>query len=320
MLIRDKNILVTGGAGFIGSHLCESLIKRRPGKLVVVDNLFLGKEENLNDARKAFPNLKFYRESIMNISKIKKIISENKIDVIFNLAVIPLPASLQKPGLNFRVNANGTLNLCELCRKGFFKTLIHCSTSEVYGTAQYLPMDEKHPFIPSTPYAASKVAADQLCLSYAKVFGIDLSIVRPFNNYGPRQNDQSYAGIIPIVINNVLQRKNVEIFGDGKQTRDFIFVKDTAEAMVRICEEEKTRNEVINIAGGEEISVNQLVRMILTTMKAKDIRVVFKKPRPGDVRRHCAGVKKAKQLIGFQSKVSFEKGLKATINWYQNKG
>ena len=188
MLIRDKNTLVAGGAGFIGSHLCESLIKRRPGKLVVVDNLFLGREENLNDARKICSNLKFYRESIMNFSKIKKIISENKIDVVFNLAVIPLPASLRRPSMNFRVNANGTLNLCELCRKGFFKMLIHCSTSEVYGTAQYLPMDEKHPFIPSTPYAASKIAAGQLCLSYAKVFGIDLSIVRPLINFESKVN------------------------------------------------------------------------------------------------------------------------------------
>jgi UDP-glucose 4-epimerase len=216
----------------------------------------------------------------------------------------------------FEENVNTVLTLCELARQGYFKTLIHCSTSETYGTAQYVPMDEKHPYIPSTPYAASKVAADQLCLSYAKTYGIDLSILRPFNNYGPRQNEGLYAGIIPLVVKKVLKGDTIEIYGDGKQTRDYIFVKDTVKAFIRIYKSKSCRNRIINIASGSEITINKLVKLILNIMDAKGVKVRHVAPRPADVRRHCASVKLAKELIGFKPNVNFESGLRMTIQWY----
>jgi len=315
-MLKGKRVLVTGGAGFIGSHLCEAIAVYKPRSLAVVDNMFLGKEINLKDAKRLYPGLKLYKNSVSDYARMKHIISVNDVDVIFNLAVIPLPASLVKPRMAFEENVNTVLALCELARQGYFKTLIHCSTSETYGTAQYVPMDEKHPYVPSTPYAASKVAADQLCLSYAKTYGIDLSILRPFNNYGPRQNEGLYAGIIPLVVKKVLQRKPVEIYGDGKQTRDYIFVKDTARSFIEIYKTKSCRNRIINIASGTEITINNLVKLMLDIMKVKGIKVRHVSPRPANVRRHCASIGLAKELIGFKPIVCFEDGLKMTIKWY----
>ena len=315
-MLKNKGILVTGGAGFIGSHLCEAIAIERPRSLIVVDNMFLGKESNLRDAKGLYPGLKLYKNNAADCGRMKNIISANDIDVVFNLAVIPLPASIVKPRMAFEENVNTVLTLCELARQGYFKTLIHCSTSETYGTAQYVPMDEKHPYIPSTLYAASKVAADQLCLSYAKTYGIDLSILRPFNNYGPRQNEGLYAGIIPLAVKKALQGEPIEIFGDGMQTRDYIFVKDTVRAFIEIYKSKSTRNKIINIASGSEITINKLVKLILDIMEAKGIRVKHVSPRPADVRRHCAGIKLAKGLIGFKPTVNFEEGLRITIEWY----
>lgn len=315
-MLKDKRILVTGGAGFIGSHLCEAFAGEGPKGLVAVDNLFLGKKINLSAARKLYPGLKFYKVNVADYAKMKKIVVDNKTDVVFNLAVVPLPASLVKPEMVVRENISTVLTLCELARQGYFKTLVHSSSSETYGTAQYVPMDESHPYVPSTPYAASKVAGDQLCLSYAKTYGVDLSILRPFNNYGPRQNEGMYAGIIPIVIKRILCGKPVEIYGDGEQTRDYIFVKDTARAFIKIYGAGSARNKIINIASGKEISVNDLVRYIVRLMGVKGVKIRHIRPRPSDVRRHCGGVKLAKEIIGFKPGVDFEKGLKMTIDWY----
>lgn len=316
MKLSDKNILVTGGAGFIGSHLCESIARISPRRLVVIDNLFLGKESNLDGTRALYPGLKFYKESITDYKRTKDIILKNSVEIVFDLAVVPLPASLIKPKMAFEENVSGTLSLCELVRQKYFKTLIHCSSSEAYGSAIYVPMDEKHPIMPTTVYAASKVAADMLCLSYAQTHGIDCSILRPFNNYGPRQNEGSYAGIIPVVINKVIDRKPVIIFGDGKQTRDFIFVRDTAKAFVDIYNSKDTRGKIVNIGSGVEISVINLIKLILRVMNAKNVSIKYTKPRPGDVRRHCADVKLAKDLINFSPQTSFEAGLRETVKWY----
>ncbi|MBN3038366.1 MAG: GDP-mannose 4,6-dehydratase [Candidatus Omnitrophica bacterium] len=316
MTLLDKNVLITGGAGFIGSHLCEEVARKRPKRLVVVDNLFLGKKNNLKGALRLYPKLKFYKTSVTDYKKLKEIIRKNNIEVVFNLAVVPLPASLVKPEMAFNVNVDSVLNLCELARKGYYKTLIHCSSSEAYGSAQYVPMDEKHPCNPSTAYAASKLSGDQLCLAYARAYGIDVSVLRPFNNYGPRQNAGSYAGIIPVVIKRALKGKTIDIYGDGRQTRDYIFVQDTASAFIDVYKTRAARNQVINVASGKEISVNELVRAILHIMDAKRAKIRHISPRPGDVRRHCGDVKLARKTFDFKQRIRFEDGLRQTIEWY----
>jgi UDP-glucose 4-epimerase len=259
MMITGKNILVTGGAGFIGSHLVDSIILEMPKNLIVVDNLFLGKEENLRDAIKRFKSLKFIIEDAGDYNTMKSILSEYEVHVVFNLAVIPLPKSLEEPAWSIAENIRITTNICELGRQGFYKKLVHFSSSEAYGTALGVPMNEDHPLIPSTPYAASKVASDYIALSYFKTFGLETVIVRPFNNYGPRQNEGSYAGIIPIVIRKVKQGEPVEIFGDGEQTRDFLYVKETAKATLKLCQAEGAVGRIINLASGKETSINHLV-------------------------------------------------------------
>jgi UDP-glucose 4-epimerase len=193
---------------------------------------------------------------------------------------------------------------------------VHFSSSEAYGDAIKIPMTEDHPLIPSTPYAASKVASDYIALSYLKTFGLEVIIIRPFNNYGPRQNEGSYAGIIPIVVKKVQHGKPIEIFGDGKQTRDFSFVIETATAALRLSKKEEAIGKIINLASGKETSINRLVRNMLKVMGVNHYPIVHTDPRPGDVRRHCGGIKLANKLIGFKSKIPLEEGLRETINWY----
>jgi UDP-glucose 4-epimerase len=180
-------------------------------------------------------------------------------------------------------------------------------------------MTEDHPPIPSTPYAASKIATDYIALSYFKTFGLQVVIIRPFNNYGPRQNEGSYAGIIPIVIKKVQRGDPIEIFGDGEQTRDFLFVKETASAALKLAQDKRALGKVINIASGMETSINDLVNIMLQIMGRKDYPVIHADPRPGDVRRHCGGVELARELIGFGAEVSLKEGLRETIDWYRGK-
>ena len=317
MSLKNKSVLVTGGAGFIGSHLVDRLIKEEPDNLVVVDNFFIGKESNLRDAKEKYPNLKIYNQDASDYNKMSEIMKNEGIDVVFNLAVTPLPASLTKPRWAFEQNVDITLSICELARNDLFDTLIHFSSSEAYGTSEYAPMDEKHPLNGTTPYAASKAASDQLVFSYRKTFAIDASIIRPFNNYGPRQNEGSYAGVIPLTIKRILNNEAPVIYGDGKQTRDYLYVTDTANGAIEVYNHKSTRNKVLNIASGKEISIETLIKLIAKHLSC-DKPIVYEQERPGDVRRHIANIYLAEDLIGFKPIVSFEEGLKRTIEWYVN--
>lgn len=315
MSLKNRSVLVTGGAGFIGSHLVDRLVREEPERIVVVDNFFLGKESNLRDARANYPDLIVYHQDASDYEKMKEILKKEVVEVIFNLAVIPLPASLTKPRWSFEQNVDITLTICELAREDLFDTLVNFSSSEAYGTSEYAPMDEKHPLNATTPYAASKAASDLLVSSYCRTFGLDASTIRPFNNYGPRQNEGSYAGVIPLTIKRILLGEPPVIFGDGKQTRDYLFVTDTANAAVEIYNHKSTRNRVLNVASGREISIETLIKAIADYMKF-DRPTVYEKDRPGDVRRHIANVYLAEDLIGFRPIVDLTEGLKRTIDWY----
>ncbi|MGZ8476120.1 MAG: NAD-dependent epimerase/dehydratase family protein, partial [Candidatus Limnocylindria bacterium] len=296
--LAGKGVLVTGGAGFIGSHLVERIAREGPARLSVVDNMFLGREENLEDARGHFPGLKIHVQDAADYDAMGAIITGDRIEVVFNLAIVPLPASLVNPRWTVDHNVALTSVLCELQRQGTFETLIHFSSSEAYGSATYVPMDEDHPSMPSTPYAASKVASDLVALSYRETYGSDVAVLRPFNNYGPRQNAGSYAGVIPIVVGRAMRGEPIVIYGDGEQTRDFVFVRDTAEAAIRIYEEPRTRGQIINIASGEEVSINRLVRELMELLGVEP-QILHEEGRPGDVRRHCGATARARELLGF---------------------
>jgi len=177
-------------------------------------------------------------------------------------------------------------------------------------------MNENHPLFPITPYAASKVAGDHIALSYWQTFGLDISIIRPFNTFGPRQNDETYAGVIPVVIKRALHGNPVIINGDGEQTRDYVFVGDVIDAAVRIYEESSARGKPINIASGKEISINELVRKILFSLDI-NVPILHEAPRIGDVRRLCGDIHLARQLIGFEPTIGLDEGLAKTISWYK---
>ena len=316
--LKNKSVIVTGGAGFIGSHLVDLLIKYNPENLTVLDNFFLGTMDNLAHAAKNYPKLDIINLDITNLKALKKTITSHSADVIFNLAIIPLPTSLEKPEWTYGHNVKMTLNLCELMRQGYFKTLVQCSSSEVYGSALQVPMSESHPQRPMTPYAASKLAADSLAISYYEAFSMDITIPRPFNNYGPRQNDKSYAGVIPLTIKRILKNESPVIYGDGNQTRDFIFVEDTVQAIVDIYLSNNTRGKTINIATGKEISIKRLISLIMEQMNCK-LKIKHQTVRPGDVRRHKADTSLAKKLINFKVNTNFNLGLRKTIEYFKGR-
>jgi UDP-glucose 4-epimerase len=296
----------------------DRLVQEEPAGLIVVDSFFLGRDENLSEARKAYPNLKLYRMDASNLAAMLQLVLTEKVEVVFDLAVVPLPTSLDFPTWTIETNIGIASTFCELARRGHIETLVHCSSSEAYGSAIHIPMDEDHPLIPFTPYAASKAACDHIVLSYRETYGIDVVVVRPFNNFGPRQNPGSYAGIIPIVIRKILQNEPIEIFDDGEQTRDFVFVRETANEMVKIYEEPTARGQVINIASGRETSVNSLVAQLKSVMQAPNHPIIHSAARPGDVRRHCGDVTRLRKFTGFEAGTISTETLAETVEWYRS--
>lgn len=318
MDIQGKNILVTGGAGFIGSHLVDTLIAKKPEKIVVVDNFFLGQDENLAGAKERFSNLTVYPEDASDYAAMEYVMQNEAIDAVFNLAVKPLPYSFVNPEGAYMTSVRIANVFSNLLRKGAYQTLVHFSSSEAFGTAVQVPMTEEHPLHPTTPYSAGKAAADLLVMSYYRTFGLDIRVLRPFNNYGPRQNEQLYAAIIPMTIRRILKGESPVLEGDGLQTRDFLYASDTAEAAIRMLETDATKGLQINIASGRETTMKEIIDTLCEIMQYSG-KIERRPERPGDLRRHCGGISLAEKTIGFQPKVSLHEGLQKTLDWYQAK-
>ncbi len=313
--VVDKVVLVTGGAGFIGGHLVDKLIESGAAHVVVVDNMFLGDMQNISQALSS-GKVTFYRDDIELSGSLDYIFEKHEIDVVFNCATKALNYSFLNPGNAFTTNVTGVVNLLELQRKGVFKSLCHFSTSEVYGTAVYEPIDEAHPRNPTTTYAAGKAAADLAVESYVRMFELDAIIVRPFNNYGPRQNYQGQlAGIIPLTAWRIFQGQKPEIHGTGLQSRDFIHVKDTVDATLNLFKVLKS-GENVNISTDGQVTVRELISLICQHYGYQG-EILEKPGRVADVFCHNASNEKAKSLIDYQL-TSFEDGLKSTLDWYQS--
>ncbi len=313
--IKNKNILVTGGAGFIGSHLCDALLAGGASRVVCVDNFFLGKIENLESALQ-HDRFVLYRDDARHFGVLQAIMEKEEIEIVFNMATIALNYSFFNPFDAYMVNVEIADTLLKLLRIGAYKTLIHTSSSEAYGTAQYSPMDENHPTDPTTPYAAGKAAADLMVHSFYKVLGLDISIVRPFNNYGPRQNAQgSLAAIIPATARRIQEGGKPIVEGDGEQTRDFIYVEDTVRGLILAYEKEESRGKIINLGSGKDISINTLLQGICDYMSYTG-EWEHRPARTSDVRNLCADSKRARELLGFKPQIDFEDGIIKTLNWY----
>ncbi|MDR2672014.1 MAG: GDP-mannose 4,6-dehydratase [Coriobacteriales bacterium] len=312
--LDSANILVVGGAGFIGSHLVDALLAQGSGQVVVIDNMFLGRRSNLASALDKGALL--YEQDAEDALSLQEIVSRHNIKVVFNLATKALNYSFIEPLDAFVTNVVVLGNLLELQRAGAFKTLCHFSSSEVYGTAVYEPMDEHHPYNPTTTYAGGKAAADIMLKTWVSMFDLDAFIVRPFNNYGPRQNwEPPLAAIIPLTIQRILAGEKPEIHGSGSQSRDFIYVSDTVDATLKLYRVIAPGQEV-NISAEGNISMQNVIEKIAEQLDYKGSMV--KKPRRGaDVDCHNATNGLVKSLIEFQTR-SFDDGLGSTIAWYKD--
>lgn len=304
--------VVIGGAGFVGSHLCGGLARQK-NEVVVIDNFVLGKKENLQ----AIP-VKIYNEDATNLIMLHSILEQEKPDVVYNLAVKCLPTSFDDPEGAYMVGVRIAHNLVYLLRKRLYPKLVHFSSSEAYGTAEYVPMDEQHPLRPTTTYSAGKAAADMLLLSYHQTFDLNLTIVRPFNQIGPRQNSATYAAIVPLTIKRLMQGLTPFIEWDGKQTRDFTYVADIVAAVINLGDCREAIGKVINLGQGKETTIEKMMRLICEEFKFPFEKVEYKPKRAADVRRHWANITFARELIGYEPKTSLEDAVHATVEWYRN--
>jgi UDP-glucose 4-epimerase len=312
--LRGTSALVTGGAGFIGSHLVDGLIGAGVERIDVLDDLSLGRQENLDAAVTA--GVGFAEIDCRDLERLRTTTERSSYDHCFNLAVVPLPASLALPRESVDRNVAMTTAICELGREGRYRRLIQYSSSEVYGTARTVPMAEDHPLLPHTPYAASKAATDLVAMSYATTFGLEVVTVRPFNTYGERQNDRSYAGLIPAVIRYVLAGEPVQIYGDGLQTRDMTHVSDTVAGTLAAATCDSALGKTINLGSGQEASVNSMVQLLLDALGRPEHPVEHVDARPGDVRRLVAGIELARRELGYEPQVPLRAGLERTVSWY----
>ena len=311
-------ILITGGAGFIGSHLCEKYTKE--GHTVLcLDNFMSG---NLTHIRHLldYRNFKLVKGDIRDFDLLEKTMRD--VDVVLHLAAqIHVDRSYIEPKLTYDVNVMGTQNVLEVARMYDAKKVIHASTSEVYGSALYVPIDEKHPLNAPHPYGASKIAADRMCYAYIQTYGMDISIVRLFNVFGPRQRDVGYGGVISIFTRRVLSNVPPIIYGDGTQTRDYTYIKDAVRAYDLVLNHNEPITEPINFGTGKEVSINDLADKIIELCGKKgEIEPVHVEPRIGEVKRLIADATKAKNMLGWKPKYKLEEGLKEFIQWYKNYG
>lgn len=307
--------LVLGGAGFIGSHLVDGLLAAGAERVAVVDDLSLGRREHLDGAL-AGPAASLDVLDACDESALREVVRRHgPFDLCFNLAVIPLPHSLEHPRENVDRNVAMTTAACEIWRDGGFPRLVQFSSSEVYGTLQTAPQDEQHPLGAHTPYAAAKAATDLVALSYALTFGLDAIVVRPFNTYGERQNSTAYAGLVPVVIRQVRAGEPIVINGDGLQTRDMTYVSDTVRGTLALAGS-GVSGRVFNLGHGTEVTVLEMVAALLDALDAPDHPVVHGPERPGDVRRLLADVGAAREAVGYAPQVDVAEGFRRTVRWY----
>lgn len=292
------------------------LVEHGAEKVVVLDNLFLGNRENLEWARKN-GNVIFYQEDARYLTALENVVKREKPEAVINLAVKCLPYGFVDPEGSFMTGVEIALNLANLLKKQAYNRLLHFSSSEAYGSAEYVPMDEKHPLQPNTPYGAGKAAADLLLLSYHKLFMCEVAIICPFNMYGPRQNMQAYAAVIPVTIQRILSNELPILEGDGNQTRDFTYVKDVAEASLKLLECDRAVGKVVNVGQGEETKIIDVIHMICDLLDHPKENMRRASPRPADVRRLCTSITLAKKLIKYAPVTDFQDGLNQTIDWYK---
>lgn len=310
----SDRILVTGGAGFIGSALVRRLVEEEHD-VFVYDNFSSGILSNVKDIINRDHIIRGEVESW----KLTKSVSNIKPDLVFHLAADPyIPLSYEYPERFMRANFQGTFNVIMACRAFRVRRILHFSTSEVYGSAQTVPMSENHPMSPHSVYAVSKVAADNLCRVLAKEQEVPVVVIRPFNTYGPRE---THPYVIPEIISQLARSKNL-VLGNLEARRDFTYVDDIVRAVVMLAYREGLEGEVINIGTGTDYSVREIAEKVGLIMRGGDIAISVEKSRlrPYDVPRLICDNSKLNHLTGWRPEITFGEGLKRTVDWYRNNG
>jgi len=302
--------LVTGGAGFIGSHIVEGLLKR--GETVrVIDNYITGKKENIEPF---LGKIELLEEDIRDYGICERAVES--VDFVLHQAALPsVPRSIEDPISTNAINVEGTLNLLLASSRAKVKRFVFASSSSVYGDDPRLPKKEEMGGNPLSPYALTKLAGEKYCLVFNRIYGLSTVCLRYFNIFGPRQDPASqYAAVIPRFINKMLEGNKPTIFGDGEQSRDFTFVANVVEANILASKAKNVSGEVFNIGCGEKATVNSLAEKI-NEILSTDIKPIYDKPRPGDVKHSYADVSKAREKLQYQPLVTVKEGLERTINW-----
>ena len=296
-------VLVTGGAGFIGSHIVDKLINL-DYEVVVIDNLSTGNKNNLN------PNALFYCLDI-SANELNAVFLNEKPQYVIHLAAqVSVPHSLTDPILDCSSNIVGTLNILECCRKYGVEKIIYSSSAAVYGEPQYIPIDENHVIFPQSNYGISKYVAEMYIKAYSRLYGLNYTILRYSNVFGPRQESKSEGGVIAIFTEKILHNKPPVIFGSGEQTRDFIFVEDVANANILALSE--ADNHTLNISTNTSTSINNLIKALENILEI-NISINYSESMPGDIFTSVLDNSSAKQLLGWSPEYSLLSGLQETV-------
>jgi UDP-glucose 4-epimerase len=316
MNLKNKKVLVTGGAGFIGSELTRQLCDQK-ASVIIVDNLVNGKRENISPL--LGKNCRFSATDIREEKKMSALLRD--VDIVFHLACLGVRHSIHSPLENHEVNATATLKLLAASRARGVTRFVCVSSSEVYGTAMQVPMVEEHPTYPMTVYGSSKLAGECYTRAYHRTYDYPTVVVRPFNTYGPRCHHEGDSGeVIPKFMLRCMAGKPMVIFGDGTQTRDFTYVNDTARGIIMAGLADDAIGHTINIGSGSEITINELAEEVKSVLQRPSAKVVHDQPRPGDVLRLFANTTKAKTLTGFKPQLTLRDGLTRLRDWYLSLG
>jgi UDP-glucose 4-epimerase len=303
--------LVTGGAGFIGSHLCEELV-RRGERVRVVDSLITGKRQNLAH----LPQVEFVEGDLADIDVARRAVRD--IEYVLHQAAIPsVPRSVEDPVTSNRANIDASLNVLVAARDAGVRRLVYAGSSSAYGNSETLPKVETMPTAPLSPYALQKLVVEQYCQLFTSLYGFETVTIRYFNVFGPRQDPSSpYSGVISLFISALCDERRPTIYGNGEQTRDFTYVANVVDGVLRACHAPNVNGEVINVATAGRISLNQLFETVKRQV-GSHVQPMYSDPRAGDVRDSQADIGKAQRLLGYSPIVSFEEGLGRTVAWYR---
>jgi nucleoside-diphosphate-sugar epimerase len=305
-------VLVTGGAGFIGSHLAEALVKRGE-RVRVADNLVTGKRANLAHLGDA---VEFLLGDLADIDFARQAV--DGCEFVLHQAAIPsVPRSVQDPITSNRANIDATLNVLVAARDAGVRRVVYAGSSSAYGNTATLPKQEDMPTSPLSPYALQKLVGEQYMQMFTRMYGLETVTIRYFNVFGPRQDPSSpYSGVISLFVSALVEGRQPTIFGDGEHTRDFTYVANVVDGVLRACTAPAASGEVINVATGGRVSLNQLFGAIRDLTGAR-VEPIYAPPRAGDVKDSQADITKARDLLGYTPFVSFEEGLRRTLEWYE---